>query len=325
MDRLQAMRVFTRVVDSGNFSRAADTLDLSPASVTVIIQNLEAFLKVRLLQRTTRQLNLTPEGSLYYEQCIRILADIEETETACAHPNRKPSGRLRIDTPGTIGKMILIPSLDRFREQYPDIDLTIGFGDRPLDMIQEGVDCVVRLGTLMDSTLVAKRIGMLRRVTVASPEYLGRYGMPTEISHLERHVGVKYVIPGAIRGPDMVFTENGQTFEINMRSSLAVNDAEGHLACGLTGLGIIQCAEFLAVPHIRAGDLKELLPHCRPTSIPVSIMYPHNRHVSRAVRVFVDWISELFEKCSSISKDSRNPKSANLLPELGQHSDALIA
>ena len=169
MDRLQAMQVFTRVVDTNSFTRAAETLDMPRASVTTIIQNLEAFLGVRLMHRTTRRLSLTPDGAAYYERCIRILADVEETETSFQRGNKKPNGKLRIDMPGSIGRLIVIPSLCEFHTRYPDIDLQLGLSDRPVDLLQEGVDCVVRVGALQDSSLVARRIGLFEGVSCASP------------------------------------------------------------------------------------------------------------------------------------------------------------
>src|SRR5476651_933562 len=192
MDRLQAMQVFTRVVDTNSFSRAADTMDMPRASVTTIIQNLEAFLNVRLLQRTTRRLNLTPDGAAYYERCVRILADIEETESSFANTGKGPRGKLRIDMPGSIGRMIVMPQLCEFHTRYPDIELMVGFGDKPVDLIQDGVDCVIRIGFLQDSGLVARRVGMRQSVTVASPHYLQRYGVPNTIEDLERHIAVNY-------------------------------------------------------------------------------------------------------------------------------------
>ncbi|HEV3106738.1 MAG TPA: LysR substrate-binding domain-containing protein, partial [Trinickia sp.] len=172
MDRLQAMQVFTRVVDTNSFTKAAETLDLPRASVTTIIQNLEAYLGVRLMHRTTRRLSLTPDGAAYYERCVRILSDVEETETTLQSGSKKPHGKLRIDMPGAIGRTIVIPKLAAFHSRYPDIDLQLGLSDRPVDLLQEGVDCVIRVGALEDSSLVARRIGLFECVTCASPQYL---------------------------------------------------------------------------------------------------------------------------------------------------------
>src|ERR1700761_1672859 len=160
MDRLQAMQVFTRVVDSNSFSRAADTLDMPRASVSTIIQNLEAFLGVRLLQRTTRRLNLTPDGAAYYERCVRVLADIDEIESSLENRGMTPRGKIRVDLPSALGRTVLMPRVHEFHAKYPDVELMLGFSDKPIDLIQEGVDCVIRIGALQDSTFVARRIGL---------------------------------------------------------------------------------------------------------------------------------------------------------------------
>lgn len=162
MDRLQAMQVFTRVVEANSFSRAADNLGLPRTSVTTIIQNLEAHLGTRLLQRTTRRLNLTPDGAAYYERCLRILADIEETESSFRESSQRVRGKLRIDMPGSLGKLVVLPALCEFHERYPEVELMVGMGDKPVDLIQEGVDCVLRVGTLQDSSLVARRVGLFK-------------------------------------------------------------------------------------------------------------------------------------------------------------------
>ncbi|MGF6780254.1 LysR family transcriptional regulator [Paraburkholderia sp. GAS334] len=306
MDRLQAMLVFTRVVDSGSFSRAADTLDLARASVTVIVQNLETYLKVRLLQRSTRQLSLTPEGAQFYERCVKILAEIDEMEGSISIIARIPKGKLRIDTPGFIGKALLIPALDDFRARYPDIELAIGFGDKPVDLIQEAVDCAIKLGSLMDSSLVARRVGTLQRVTAAAPRYLEYHGVPHSIDDLCAHVGVRYLCPGPTRASDLQFQLNERTIKLNLRGSVAVNDSEAYLACGLNGFGIVQVPRFMAIPYLRSGELVEILPRCKPKATPVSAVYPQNRHLSGSVRAFVDWISELFERASLFATEVRN-------------------
>jgi LysR family transcriptional regulator for bpeEF and oprC len=297
MDRFQAMQVFTRVVETNSFTRAADTLNMPRASITTIIQNLERFLSVRLLQRTTRKLNLTPDGAAYYERCIRILADIEETESSFFEGGKRPKGKLRVDMPGSIGRLIVLPSLCEFRDRYPDIELMIGMGDKPVDLIQEGVDAVVRVGTLSDSSLVARRVGVFQGVTCASPSYLERYGAPTELADLQRHMAVHYFSSRTGRVLDMDFMVDGQAVEIKVPSMVAINDADAYLQCGVKGAGLIQPARFMALPYLRTGALVELLPQWKPQPMPISVVYPHNRHLSSKVRAFVDWIAELFERC----------------------------
>ncbi|AWG28933.1 putative multidrug efflux transcriptional regulator CeoR [Burkholderia cenocepacia] len=301
MDRLQAMQVFTRVVDTSSFTKAAETLGLPRASVTTIIQNLEAFLGVRLMHRTTRRLSLTPDGAAYYERCVRILADVEETEASFQANNRKPHGKLRIDMPGSIGRLLVIPSLCEFHTRYPDIDLQLGLSDRPVDLLQEGVDCVIRVGALQDSSLVARRVGLLECVTVASPDYLERHGEPQTIDDLGQHKAVNYFSSRTGRTIDWTFLIDGKEVEMKMEGIVSVNDADAYVTCGIEGFGLIQPPLFMVLPHLREGRLKEVLPGVKPLPMPISVVYPHSRHLSPKVRVFVDWIAEVFDRCPLLS------------------------
>jgi LysR family transcriptional regulator, regulator for bpeEF and oprC len=302
MDKLQAMQVFTRVVDSNSFSGAADALQMTRSSVTTIIQNLEAYLKVRLLNRTTRRISLTPEGAAYYERCARIIADVEESETTFSSL-ATPRGKLKVDMPGSIGRLIIVPALAEFQERYPDIDLMLGVGDKPVDLIQDGVDCAIRMGYLPDSTLVARRIGASEFVTVASPEYLERYGTPRALEDLDAHVAVNYFSSRNGRVIEMDFVVDGKPVEIRMRSKLAANDGDAYLHCGMQGLGLIQIPYFFAFRHIESGELVEVLSDWRPTPFPIWAVYPQNRHLSPQVRVFVEWAADRFESCHLLRKE----------------------
>ncbi|ONR49824.1 LysR family transcriptional regulator [Burkholderia cenocepacia] len=301
MDRLQAMQVFTRVVDTSSFTKAAETLSLPRASVTTIIQNLEAFLGVRLMHRTTRRLSLTPDGAAYYERCVRILADVEETEASFQANNRKPHGKLRIDMPGSIGRLLVTPSLCEFHTRYPDIDLQLGLSDRPVDLLQEGVDCVIRVGALQDSSLVARRVGLFECVTVASPDYLERHGEPQTIDDLNQHKAVNYFSSRTGRTIDWTFLIDGKEVEMKMEGIVSVNDADAYVTCGIEGFGLIQPPLFMVLPHLREGRLKEVLPGVKPLPMPISVVYPHSRHLSPKVRVFVDWVAEVFDRCPLLS------------------------
>ncbi len=301
MDRLQAMQVFTRVVDTNSFTRAAETLDLPRASVTTIIQNLEAFLGTRLLHRTTRRLSLTPDGAAYYERCVRILADVEETEASFQSGNKKPNGKLRVDMPGSIGRLLVIPQLCEFHTKYPDIDLQLGLSDRPVDLLQEGVDCVVRVGALQDSSLVARRIGLFEGVTCAAPSYLERAGIPQTLEELDQHKAVNYFSSRTGRVMDWSFLVGGKEIEVKMKGSVSVNDADAYVTCGLEGFGLIQPPLFMVLPQLRSGQLVEVLPELKPLPMPISAVYPHSRHLSSKVRVFVDWIAEIFDRCPLLS------------------------
>ncbi|MGQ9369150.1 LysR substrate-binding domain-containing protein [Azospirillum sp. ST 5-10] len=297
MDKLHAMRVFVRVVEANSFSKAADTLGLPRASVTTTIQNLEASLGVRLLQRTTRRLGLTHDGAAYLEGAQRVLAEIDEIESGLTGTRAAPRGRLRVDMPGAVGRLVVIPSIHEFHRQYPDVDVMIGLSDRPVDLIQDGVDCVIRVGELADSSLVARRIGALEFVTCASPAYLAAHGEPQSLDDLAHHKAVNYFNSRTSRPFDLSFQEDGRVREVAMKGAIAVDDADAYVTCGLEGLGLMQSARFMVLPHLRSGALREVLRAWRPPHMPVSAVYPHTRHLSPKVRVFVDWAAELFERC----------------------------
>ncbi|ARP85009.1 LysR family transcriptional regulator [Bordetella genomosp. 9] len=301
MDRFQAMQVFVRVVDANSFTRAADHLGLPRTTVTTIIQNLEKLLNVRLLNRTTRRLSLTPDGAAYYERCVRILADVEEAEAAFMDASRRPRGKLRIDTPAAIGRLILIPSLCEFHQRYPDIELVIGMGDRPVDLVQEAVDCVIRVGELKDSSMVARRIGMFEGITCAAPSYIAAHGEPQTLDDLADHHAVHYFSSRTGRVIDWDFMVDGQAVEVKMRGVVSVNDADAYMACGLQGFGLIQPPRYMALPYLQSGALKEILPAWKPKPMPISVVYPHNRHLSPKVRAFTDWAAEIFSRCPLLS------------------------
>ena len=330
MDKLHAMRVFVRVVEANSFSKAADTLGLPRASVSTTIQNLEASLGVRLLQRTTRRLNLTLDGAAYLEGATRILSELEEIESSFSSARKTPRGRLRVDMPGSIGRLVIIPSIHEFHAKYPDIEVMIGLSDRPIDLIQEGVDCVIRVGVLADSSLVARRIGAMQPVTCASPAYLAARGEPASIEDLDRHVAVNYFGGRTGRNFELCFQRDGTEEEVAMKGAVAVNDADAYVTCGLEGLGLIQPARFMVLPHLRSGALREVLREWRPPRIPISAVYPHNRHLSPKVRVFVDWVAELFESCpllqgEDLPDDACTPRDASLaLAERSTACDCVV-
>jgi len=310
VDRLLAMQVFTRIVDANSFSRAADALNLPRASVSNIIQNLEAHLKVRLLQRTTRRLSLTPDGAAYYERCVRILAEVREAESAFSISGHVPRGRLRIDMPGALGRLLVMPELFEFHAKYPALELVLGFNERRIDLIQEGIDCAIRMGALEDSSLVARRIGLVPYVTVASPGYLSSHGVPRTVDALQKHTAVKYFIDQSGRALDFDFVVGAQAVQVSMRGTVAVNDAEAYLSCGLKGLGIIQLPFFMARTYLETGKLIEVLPDFKPLPRPISAVYPHKLHLSPNVRMFVDWIVELFARRNL----GRNEQEAQMSP-----------
>ncbi len=306
MDKLQAMQVFVQVVELNGFARAADKLGLPRASVTTIIQNLEAHLGTSLLQRTTRRLSLTADGEVFHERALRILAEVEEVETGFIEGRRHPKGRLHVDMPTSIGRLVVIPELREFHERYPDIELKLGMNDRQIDIVQEGVDCVLRVGDLADSSMIARRLGLLSRITCASPGYLEKHGVPQGLDDVARHLGVRYFSPHlGNRSYPFDFVTDGVEIEIPLNGAIAVNDSEAYIACGVQGYGLIQPGLFMVLEQLRRGELVEVLPEYRPRPMPISAVYPPNRQPSQKVRLFVDWVVSLFEKCPILQGDDK--------------------
>src|SRR5262249_39207264 len=284
MDRLQAMQVFVRVVETGGFTRAADVMNMPKATVTTLVQNLEAHLGVKLLNRTTRRVSVTPDGAAYYERCIRILTDVEETESVLSRAKSTPHGRLRVDVAGGFGRRFLVPVLSEFFERYPEIRLEVGCSDRPVDLIEEGVDCVVRGGEQPDSTLVARKLGMIDFVTCATPGYLERHGVPMHPDDLAQHRFINYFSAKTGRMHEWEFFRNGERAVVRLRGLVAFNDSEAMFEAGLAGLGIMQCVEVMACDALRRGALVQVLRDWRTDPLPLYVMYPQNRHLSAKVR-----------------------------------------
>lgn len=294
MDRLDAMQAFARVVEAGSFTKAAETLHMNKTTVTQHIQYLEARLRVKLLNRTTRQVSVTSDGAAYYERVVRILGDIEESETVLSSSAAAPRGRLRVDVLGVVVRHMLLPAMQQFHAQYPDIQIDMGVSDRPIDLIGDNVDCVVRAGQVADQSLIARRIGTVGYVMCASAAYLERLGQPSHPSELadsaHRVVGYFSASTGKIFSYSM--RRDGQTVQVDARYVVAVNDAGALLDAGLAGLGIMRLPRFMADPHLASGKLVAVLQdwETEPTSLYVA--FPPNRHISAKLRVFVDWVAE---------------------------------
>ncbi|HCR0932766.1 LysR family transcriptional regulator (plasmid) [Enterobacter hormaechei] len=296
MDRIQAMQVFTRVAEAGSFVRAAETLSLPSSTVTSTIKNLEKYLQVRLLNRTTRRVSLTPEGLQYLAQCREILSLIEHSESSLTDSIRRPQGRLRIDMPGGIAHFIVMPNLKDFCRLYPDIYLMIGVSDRQVDLVKEGVDCVIRTGELTDSTLVARPLGRFRWVTCASPDYLSKFGVPETPEALSQHRAIHYFSGSGRRTSELRFTRGTEAFSVPVEGDAAVNETGLYIRLCLEGFGLAQLAENVISENLQQGKLVEVLADWQPPSVPVTMLYPHQRFLSPAVRAFADWISGLFKE-----------------------------
>lgn len=293
MDRLQAMQIFTRVAEAGSFVRAAETLSLPSSTVTSTIKNLEKYLQVRLLNRTTRRVSLTPEGGQYLAQCRDILSLIEHAESSLTDSVKRPQGRLRVDMPAGIAYFIVMPNLQDFYRRYPDIYLMTGVSDRQVDLVQEGVDCVIRTGELTNSTLVARPLGRFRWVTCASPDYLREYGVPQSPDELSRHRAIHYFSGQTRRADELRFQQGSALRYVSVNGQTAVNETGLYIKMCLEGYGLAQLAENVIAEHLAQGTLVEIMADWQPPPVPVTLLYPHQRFLSPAVRAFADWIDEL--------------------------------
>jgi len=295
MDRFDAMQAFVRVAQTGSFTKAADTLHMSKTTVTQLIQQLEARLRVKLLNRTTRKVNVTADGAVYYERAVRLLLDLDDAETSLSAAAAVPRGRLRVDVPSPFARMILIPALPQFHARYPDIQIDLGASDRMIDLIGENVDCVVRGGELTDESLMARHIGDLQLGVYAAPAYLQRVGSPAHPHELEnsdhRLVGYRWARTGKLY--PLIMQRNNETVQVQSRYVLSVDDGNAFLAAGLAGMGVLWLPDYMARNHVASGELLPLFGDWHLDTLPMYVAFPPNRHISIKLRVFIDWIVEL--------------------------------
>lgn len=293
MDRIDLLRIFVRVVECASFTRAAETLTLPRSSVSAAVQELEGRLGARLLHRTTRKVAPTQDGAALYERCPRLIADMEEVEDLFRHTRAGPSGRLRVNVPGRIGRLIIAPALPDFLERYPGIDIELGVTDRAVDLVEDSIDCVLRVGPLQDSGLIARPVGDLPLINAASPAYLARHGLPCAPRDLAAHLAVNYASPSSGRIEDWEWIEDGALHTMPVRGRVTVNSAEAYIACCLAGLGLIQIPAYDVRRHLDEGRLVEVMPGHRAAPMPMTLLYPHRRHLSRRLQVFLDWLQAL--------------------------------
>ena len=303
MDRFDALQAFVRVVEAGSFTKAAQTLHMSKTTVTQLVQQLEARLRVKLLNRTTRQVSVTADGIAYYERVVRLLADLEDADAGLSNALSAPKGRLRVDVPSPLATMILIPALPAFHALYPAIQIDMGVSDRMVDLIGDNVDCVLRAGELVDSSLMARRVGDLKFGVYASPGYLACVGTPSHPQELEetqhRIVGFLRTSSGKIAPCTM--QKEGERVAVQCRYAVAVDDGNAYLAAGLAGMGILWLPRYLAEAYVTRGDLVRLFEDWRVDSMPLYVVYQPNRHISAKLRVFIDWVAELMAQHASIA------------------------
>nr|WP_212760984.1 LysR family transcriptional regulator [Telluria aromaticivorans] len=289
------MRAFVRVVEAGSFTKAAQTLHLNRASVTQLIQELETRLRVKLLNRTTRKVNVTADGAVYYDRIIAVLAELDEAETSLPGTSSAPRGQLRVDVPSPLATLVLIPALPRFHARYPEIQFDMGASDRKVDLVSDKVDCVVRGGAITDLSLTARRVAELALGVYASPAYLERAGTPEHPEELDdaRHRIVRFRWSGNGNGFPYVLRRGDTELRLQGRHILSIDDGNAYLAAGLAGLGVLWLPDYMARQHVADGRLVPLFEQWQSDPMPLYIAYPQNRHISKALRAFIDWVVEV--------------------------------
>ncbi|MBW8845678.1 MAG: LysR family transcriptional regulator [Burkholderiales bacterium] len=303
MDRFDALQAFARVVETGSFTKAARALDVSNTTVTQLVQQLEARLRVKLLHRTTRQVRVTDDGAAYYERVVRLLADLEDADTGLSDAAAALRGRLRVDVPSPLARLVLVPALPDFHARYPDIELHLGVSDRMVDVIGDHVDCVLRGGELADSTLMARRVGELAMGIYAAPAYLQRAGRPAHPRDLadDAHRMVGYLRWRGGRIAPVTLHRDGEAVPVHARHALAVDDGNAYLAAGVAGLGVLCVPRYMAEPHVARGELLPLLDGWRVEPMPLYVAFPPHRHVSAKLRTFIDWVVDVLARQPDIA------------------------
>lgn len=308
MDRFDAMTLFVRIVEVGSFTRAANVLDIPRATATLTIQKLESRLNVRLLERTTRQVRPTIEGQAFYERCVHLLAELEDAEAILQPVASNPAGVLRVELHGTHASQIVLPRIDEFHARYPRLELVITSGDRLVDLVGEGIDCAVRGGTPSDSTLVARRLADFPQAICASPAYLEEMGIPETPEALSEHHAVRFVSGSGAPDAELELVIDGQTRAYTAGGWMTVNDAENYVVSALKGCGLIQLPRFHVEGALASGQLMEVLPDWEKPAMPIHLVYPHRRQLSPRVRVFIDWLVDIYEARFGVNRQATSTK-----------------
>ena len=293
MDRFQEMQAFVRIAERQSFTQASDDLQIPRATVTNLMKRVEQRIGTRLLERTTRTVRLTQDGEAYYRRCVRLLADMDEAEGLFR--NEAPKGLLRVNLQGTLARNFVVPALPAFLARHPELELHIGEDDRLVDLVREGVDCVLRAGHLQDSLMVARRLALMQQVTVASPDYLKKFGTPRTLKALSAHRAINYISSGTGKAVPLEFTVHGRVTNVQLTAGVSVTGADLYTGAAVAGLGIVQVPRYRVAGALAAGQLKVLLAAFAPPPMPVSVLYPQNRQLASRVRVFTQWLGEIFE------------------------------
>jgi LysR family transcriptional regulator for bpeEF and oprC len=293
MDRLETMRSFVSVVETGSFTRAAERLGRNKSTVSDQVAQLEVFLGVRLLNRTTRAVVPTPEGLRYARKAGAILASVDEAEATLTKRTRNPQGLLKVEMPSPIGHLVVAPQIHTFLTQYPRITLDLNCSERFSDVVREGVDCVLRGGVLPDSSLVCRKLGDLQFALFAAPAYLTRHGMPNHPSELAQHLRIGYRNAAGNEVQSIWLMRQGESVETHIPMRLIVSDVVTSLQMGLAGLGIVHATTFTMAQYLEAGTMVRVLPDWNGRTLPLTLLSPSNRFRTSRVQVFMDWLQAL--------------------------------
>jgi LysR family transcriptional regulator, regulator for bpeEF and oprC len=309
MDKLQAMALFVRVVETGGIARAAESLRIPKATATTLIQKLEASLGVKLLNRTTRRVSVTPDGAAYYSSAVAILSEVRDAEEALSRRSTAPSGRVRVDVPTLIARSVIVPALPRFFAQYPQIELALACNERHFDLVAEGIDCALWIGEIGEPALVAKRVGFVYFATCAAPSYIATHGLPLHPRELAQHRCLNHFSPRTGETVEWVFSKGAERVQAVFPGHLALEDENSYVSAAEAGLGIAQMPAFAVKEAMERGALDLVLGDWFPEPSPLHVVYPQSRHLSRKVRVFVDWLAALIGDHDGIQLRSTLPHS----------------
>ena len=296
MDKFSTLQLFTKIVDMESFSKAADQLGIPRATASNAIKDLEGSLGCRLLERTTRHVRASLDGQIFYNKCLHILAELDQAESSLRQVTEKPNGILRVDLQSMQTAHIILPRLNEFHQQYPDIELVISSRDRVIDLVREGIDCVVRVGRLQDSSLVARRLAMVQQVVCASPQYLEQYGEPLHPNDITTHQCIKFfaTTTGIHHKPfEFIIDHHIQTYAID--GWMSVSDTENYILGAIQGAGLVQLPCYSVEKYLQTGQLVEVLTTWQSPELPISALYPYHRQLSPRVRVFVDWLIKIYQ------------------------------
>jgi DNA-binding transcriptional LysR family regulator len=305
MDRFDSLRLFTRIVELGSFTRAAGELGVPRASATHAIKALEQRLGARLLERTTRQVRVTTDGRVYYDCCAHLLAELDAVEAGLSNTVREARGVLRVDLRGSIATQLLLPQIDAFCERYPQVDLVVSNGERLTDLMRDGVDCVVRAGDAPENAMTAHRLAALPQVVCASPDYLERHGVPQQPGDLADHLGVGWMLRQREYEARVQLDAGNGLRSHRLRSRVGVSDDESYLLCALRGCGIVQLPRLLVGTFLRDGSLVEVLVGYVSPAVTVSLLHPSAHRLAPAAQVFVEWATAVGAACSADRDDDR--------------------